>query len=128
MVRMARAWMVAAVALAAGGVLAQPASGRGPGPGAGPAASAPASAAGMGMGLGPGHRGGRWGADHTPGWSLMSEQERNEHRERMRSMTSYDECKALRDEHHAQMAERAKARGAKPLPQPRRDACAGLKR
>jgi hypothetical protein len=107
--------------------------GGGKGPGAGPGSVGPAagaSAPGMGMGMGPrGARGpGRWGPDHTPGWALMTEQERNEHRERMRAMTTYEECRAYREQHHEQMTARAKERGGQALTQPRRDACAALKR
>jgi hypothetical protein len=110
--------MAAALVLCVGAVMAQPGSGKGPGPG--PAASAPRMGMGMGMG--------RWGSDFTPGWSLMTPQERNEHRERMRNAKTYDECKAAQQQHHEQMAARAKERGGKPLAQPRRDACAGMKR
>jgi hypothetical protein len=45
----------------------------------------------------------------------------------MSAMTNYDDCKAYRDEHHRQMAERAKAQGLTAPAQPRHDACAGLK-
>jgi len=130
-------WMVLAsvVGLAAGGVLAQPAGGKGPGAGpgpmgAGPAASSPGAGMGAGAGMGPGGQRGmaRWGSEVTPGWSLMTPAERNEHRERMRSMKTYEECKAYQAEHHEQMAARAKERGGKPLPQPRRDGCAALKK
>lgn len=113
--------------------LAQPAGGKGPGAGpgpmgAGPAASAPGMGMGMGMGPGGGRGAARWGSDTTPGWAMMSEQERNEHRERMRSMKTYEECKTYQDQHHEQMAARAKERGGKALAQPRRDACSGLKK
>jgi len=71
----------------------------------------------------------RWGSGVTYGWSLMTAQERTEHRQRMQSMTSYAECTAYRDQHHEQMVARAKERGvAAPSAQPRRDACAGLKK
>lgn len=69
----------------------------------------------------------RWGPKSTPGWSMMSQQERQEHQARMSSMKSYEECKTYRDEHHQQMVERAKAQGRSAPAQPRRDACAGLK-
>jgi hypothetical protein len=46
----------------------------------------------------------------------------------MRAMTTYDECKAYRDQHHEEMAARARERGGKALAQPRRDACNGLKK
>ena len=68
-----------------------------------------------------------WGSDVTPGWSLMTWTERNEHRKKMRSMKTYDECKTYLDGHHQKMAERAKEKGKTPLPEPKRDACAGLK-
>jgi hypothetical protein len=121
------------VALSAGFALAQ-GGGMGPGPGAGPGASAPGTGTGMGpgmrpgMGTGGGRGGPRWNADNTPGWAMMTQQERLEHRNTMLGMKSYDECKAYQEKHHAQMAERAKERGAKPLAQPRHDACAWLKR
>lgn len=117
------------IGLAAAGVCAQPGAGKGPGPqGMGPAASAPGM--GMGMGMRPGSPRGiaRWGADYTAGWSMMTEQERREHRTRMRSMKTYEECTAYQAQHHEQMAARAKERGGKMPGQPRRDACAGLKR
>ena len=109
-------WTTLALFAVAGTAAAQ----GGPGPGAGPGASAP----GMGMGRGPMAR---WGSDFTPGWTMMSAQERSEHQQRMRSMKSYDECKAYRDRHHEQMTARAKEKGGKAMAQPRRDACAGLK-
>ena len=119
------------VGLSAGVATAQPGSGRGPGAGPGPGvmgAGATASAPGMGMGPGGDRGAARWGSDYTPGWALMTQQERNEHRERMRSMSTYEECKTYQEQHHEQMAARAKERGGKPLAQPRRDACSGLKK
>lgn len=117
------------VGLSAGVALAQPAGGRGPGAGPGPMGAGPtASTPGMGMGPGGGHGTARWGSDYTPGWALMTQQERNEHRERMRSMKTYEECKTYQEQHHEQMAARAKERGGKALAQPRRDACGGLKK
>ena len=108
----------------------------GPGPqGAGPGASAPRMGMGPGggMGSGGGMRGGmrggaRAGADYTPGWGLMTPQERDEHRTQMRAAKTYEECTALRDKHHEQMTARAKERGVTMPAQPRRDACQGLKR
>jgi hypothetical protein len=114
-----------------GAAMAQPGSGKGPGAGTGPMGTGPAaSAPGMGMGMGPGGGRGaaRYGSEYTAGWTLMSKQERSEHRDRMRSMKTYEECKAYQDQHHEQMASRAKERGGKALAQPRRDACGGLKK
>lgn len=118
---------VSLIGLSAGLAFAQPGSGKGAGPGpmgAGPAASAP----GMGMGPGGGRGAARWGSDFTPGWALMSAQERQDHQSQMRAMKTYDECKAFRDQHHEQMVARAKERGGKAMPQPRRDACASLQK
>lgn len=84
-----------------------------------------------GPGYGPqGKRGpmGRWGDDYTPGWSMMSESERAEHRERMRGFTTYEDCRAYMAKQHERMAARATERGGNPPPQPRHDACAGLQR
>jgi hypothetical protein len=72
--------------------------------------------------------GGRWGSDVTPGWSMMTPQERQEHQSKMRSMSSYDECKAYTDQHHQTMVARAQAAGSAVPAQPHRDACTGLKR
>jgi len=106
--------VAAAFAAAVASALAQP------GPGPGPGASAPRG--------GPGHMGGRAGMRYTPGWSMMTPQERSEHQAKMRSMTNADECKAYMEQHHQQMVARAKDKGLKMPEQPRRDACAGLKR
>lgn len=107
------------LAAGAGGVLAQPA---GPGPCmAASGASAPAAGCGGG---GP-HA--RWGKDFTPGWPMMTPEERQAHRERLASFKTYEDCKAYVQQHHDEMAARAKERG-RPVPAaPRRDACAPLK-
>ena len=111
----------AALLLAAGTVPAQPGSGPGPGPGA----SAPRG--GPGGPGGPGRMHGRWGSDFTPGWSMMTPEERKEHQARMSAMTGHDDCRAYMDKHHEQMAARAKEKGRTMPAKPRRDACAGLK-
>lgn len=128
MKRYQNALIATLVTLCAGFAVAQPASGPGNGPGAavgtGPAASAP----GMGMRQGAGRGMGRAGAGITPGWSLMTPQERTEHRDHMRAMKDYDECKTYQAQHHEQMVARAKERGVTPPVMPRRDGCAALKR
>lgn len=142
------------VVLVSGAAWAQGGPGGGTAPrGAGPAASAPGPGMGPGMapGMGPGMGSGmgpgmgprgagmaasgpgsgpaaRWGSDYTPGWSMMTSEERKSHQEHMRSMNSYEECHAYVMQHHEQMAQRAQEKGGKPLAPPRRDACAGLKR
>ena len=127
MKNMRRVLLASLIGFSTGIACAQGGGGTGPGPGpmgAGPGANAP----GMGMGPGGGRGAARWGSDFTPGWALMTQQERNEHRDRMRSMNTYEECKAYVEQHHEQMAARAKERGGKAPAQPRRDACSGLKR
>jgi hypothetical protein len=115
------------IGLSMGAALAQPAGGPGP-MGANQAASAPGAGMGMGMAAKGGQQAARWGSSYTPGWTLMTQEERNEHRSRMLSMKTYEECKAYQDQHREQMAARAKERGGKALPTPRRDACANLKK
>lgn len=51
------------------------------------------------------------------GWQLMTEQERNEHRAKMRSFKTEQEREAYRIEHHKQMQERARQQGVV-LPDP----------
>ncbi len=107
------------LAAGAGSVLAQP-------PRPGPCMAASGASAPM-----QGCRGGgphaRWGKDDTPGWPMMTAEERRAHREQMAGFKTYDECKAYVDRHHEEMMARAKEKG-RPMPAtPRRDACAPLK-
>lgn len=114
-----------AVALFAGHAGAQPGKGMGAGQGAGPMnAGAAASAPGMGAGGGRGAM--RWGPDNTPGWSLMTPQERTQHREKMMAMKTREECNAYVAQHRGEMAARAQERGVKVPAMPRRDPCARL--
>ena len=45
------------------------------------------------------------------GYQMMTPQERDQYREKMRDARSAEERQAVRDEHHAAMVERAKERG-----------------
>jgi len=81
-------------------------------------AMGPHGSGGMGHGMGP---------NDTMGWSMMSPQERQEHRAKMMSFTSAKECRAYVAQHHRLMQERAKARGASIPPSPMHDPCSGLK-
>ena len=101
-------------------VFAQMGPGGGMGPGMGPGG-------GMG-GMGPGSRGMRFqfNKDNTPGWSLMTPEERTAHHDRMMAAKTYDDCKAAQAEQHKQMEDRAKAQG-KTLPGPRQNACDNMK-
>lgn len=94
----------------------------------GPSANAPSMGGRGGMGGGRHGMGGRWGSDVTAGWSMMTPEERREHQAKMQSMTNYADCKSYVDEHHQEMVKRAAEKGRAAPAQPRRDACAGLKR
>ncbi|MDD3327197.1 MAG: hypothetical protein PHW25_08960 [Zoogloea sp.] len=104
-----------------------------------PATSADARPApGMGRGMGPGagmgprhcmqadparpNCGWRMNRRNSPGYGLMSPDERAAHQSRLRGMQSREECLAYLQDHHAQMGERAKAQG-KTLPAPRMRLC-----
>lgn len=116
------------MALLAGAAMAQSGSGANQAAGAtAQGATAPASAPGpeLRKRAGRGHAA-WWGSDVTPGWALMTWAERNEHRKRMRSMKTHEECTTYIEQHHTQMAARATEKGRAPLTQPRRDACARL--
>ena len=88
-----------------------------PGPGMG----------GMG-GMGPGGKGMhyRFNQGNTPGWNLMTPEERNAHHDKMMAAKTYEECKAAQEEHHKQMEARAKEKG-QTLPAPRQNACDRMK-
>lgn len=103
-----------------------------PAPAPGPCAASPAApcaggpgagmGGGMGGNMGRGGMGMRFGRSNTPGWSLLSPEERTAHRERMLAAKSYDECKAVQAAQHQIVVERAKERGVT-LPTPRRNGC-----
>jgi hypothetical protein len=65
---------------------------------------------------------------NTPGWQLMSKQERQEHRDKMRGMKSFDDCQAYITQHHADMEARAKEQGKSLSGQARHDVCNYLKK
>lgn len=77
---------------------------------------------GAGQGKGP-----HWNSDNTPGWSLMTPEERDAHHQRMAGMKNREECRAYMAQHHEQMTARAKEQGRKGLEKPRHDPCASLK-
>jgi hypothetical protein len=79
---------------------------------------------GMRGGMGPRAR---YGSDFTPGWGMMSREERQQHRDKMLSFSDYEQCKVYAEQHHGQMTERAKERGRTAPAQSRRDPCAALK-
>jgi Spy/CpxP family protein refolding chaperone len=69
----------------------------------------------------------RWGRSTTPGWSMMSTEERQAHWDKLHSFKSYEDCKACMDAHHEEMNARAKERGASMPDKPMHDPCASLK-
>lgn len=92
-----------------------------------PAASAPGPQTGMGPGTGPRGRMMKFDKSNTPGWSLMTPEERAAHREKMHSFQTLDECKAYHDEHVKQMDARAKEKGQAARPY-RGDPCATMQK
>lgn len=80
---------------------------------------------GMG-GMGPGKGRFAFNQGNTPGWSLMTPEERTAHREKMWSFKTYEECKAYQSEHHKAMEAKAKEQG-KTLPAPGANACDRMK-
>jgi len=103
-------------------VLAQPGPGGGAGPGAGPMMQG-ASQAGPGA---RGMRNMRFDKGNTPGWALMTAEERSAFQAKMHAVKTYDECKLLQTEHHAAMEARAKEKGVT-LPTPRQNGCDNMK-
>lgn len=80
---------------------------------------------GMG-GPGGGWNGWIWNSGNVAGWQLMTPEERTAHQNKMRSMTSYDECIAYVGQERQLMEQRAKEQGAT-LPAPRANACDQMK-
>ena len=60
------------------------------------------------------------------GWSLMTPEERIEHRDKMRSLQTQEEREQYRIEHHKKMKERMKERGITLPDQPRNRGGMGL--
>lgn len=66
------------------------------------------------------------GPGNSPGWALMTPQERAEHRARLSGFTNFEDCAAYQAEHHAAMLERARAKGVTLPAVPRQDFCQRL--
>ena len=94
----------------------------GPGPGCGPNDTQPACAGG-GPGYGRGTRG-----PMSPGWSMMTPEERNAHHDKMRNFKDAAECEAYMNEHHKLMQERAQQRNQRMLWNGPRPYCEYLKK
>jgi Spy/CpxP family protein refolding chaperone len=88
-------------------------------------AAFPQPAAGPGIGPG-GGKGMNFDQSNTRGWDLMSVEERATHRDKMRAVKTYEECKAVQVEHHTSMEARAKEKGVS-LPTVRQNGCERMK-
>jgi len=83
----------------------------GPGPGAGRSMGAgPGQMSGPKSGM-PGKGAAQMGQTNTPGWSLMTPEERTATQSRMREVKTYEECVQVQDEHRTQMTTRAAEKG-----------------
>jgi hypothetical protein len=94
------------------------------------ASAQPAVAASAASAFGPRAGAGvRWGQGVTPGWSLMTPKERDEHRARMRAATTAQACRETMAEHRALMQKRAEERGrGGQSVMPHRDPCSNWRR
>lgn len=81
------------------------------------------------QGPGPGGKAQSWrfGAGNTPGWALMSPEERVEHRNKMMSFQTHDECRIYVDGHHKLMEARAREQGKTVPATPRSNLCERMK-
>jgi hypothetical protein len=68
----------------------------------------------------------RPGAEQTPGWNMMTTQERDRFQRDLQSAKSPEQCRHVLDKHRHLMAERAKERGVSTPNEPRQDLCAGM--
>lgn len=64
----------------------------------------------------------KFSSGNTPGWSMMSKEERKAHHDKMMSAQSMGECTALHDDHRKMMEQRAKDKNTT-LPQPKHNPC-----
>ena len=85
------------------------------------------SGTGAGMGMGQGRGMGADAQDSTPGWSMMTPEEREAHQAHLRSATSREQCERYMQEHQKRMADRAKQRGLPAPAEPRPDLCPAMK-
>jgi hypothetical protein len=63
-----------------------------------------------------------FGPDNTPGWGMMSRDERAAHHKKMQGMKNMDECRAYHDQHMKEMQSRMHSRGGK-MDMPKMDGC-----
>ena len=90
------------------------------------------AAVALAQGPGAGEPGRKWqswqfGANNTSGWVLMSPEERVEHRNKMMSFQTYDECRIYVEGHHKMMEARAKEQGKTVPATPRSNLCERMK-
>lgn len=84
-----------------------------------------AQAPGPGGGKG---QGWSFGTGNTPGWTMMSDVERVEHRNKMMSFRNYAECRTYLEGHHRAMEARAKEQGKSLRAAPGSNLCDRMKR
>jgi hypothetical protein len=65
----------------------------------------------------------RLGPDATPGWHLMTQQERQQLQQELQATQSREDCRAVMDRHTSRMTDRASARGITTPGSSRRDVC-----
>jgi hypothetical protein len=85
--------------------------------------AAVASASAMAQGQGKGYR---FNQKNTPGWTLMTPEERADFRGKMLASKTYDECKEVQAKHHELMMKRAQDKGVT-LNMPKTNACDRMK-
>jgi hypothetical protein len=71
-------------------------------------------------------QGSRVGADQTPGWNMMTPQERQQLQQELQAAKTPEECRQVMDKQRRTMAERAKERNVPAPTEPRRDVCAPM--
>ena len=67
------------------------------------------------------------GEDKAHGWSFMTPKEQEQHREKIKTMKTYAECKSYMEKHHEVMMNRAKTKGQELPNQANFEVCEGLK-
>jgi hypothetical protein len=70
----------------------------------------------------------RMNRGNTPGYAMMTTEERNQHRQTMMGMKDHAACQTYMQEHHTKMMDRAKQRNQTMPAMPRQDACGWLKK
>jgi hypothetical protein len=70
----------------------------------------------------------KFGRANTSGWSMMNEQERKAHHDKMMGISNSMDCTSYQSEHHKLMLQRAKDRGLKPTAKSLINSCSQMDR